>query len=160
MEKGKSEEELEVIIEDNARGANERFNNYLKASGLEMSWLGSGRMIMSFNFTEEEFDEVTNRFVEAALAMKNDGWWWQAAASAEQLTNKKIKRQFLYDMLSNLFPVLPKVVSPPIKSIALDTKENNQINTVSNHKTADITPIKEPLDNTPEIKNTTIKKVS
>ena len=30
MEKGKSEEELEVIIEDNARGANERFNNYLK----------------------------------------------------------------------------------------------------------------------------------
>ncbi|WP_426357882.1 aminotransferase class III-fold pyridoxal phosphate-dependent enzyme [Pseudocolwellia sp. HL-MZ19] len=132
---------------------------YLKAAGLEMSWLGSGRMIMSFNFTEEEFEEVTHRFVKAALAMKNDGWWWQPAAPAEQLTNKKIKRQFLYDMLSDLFPVLSKIISPPIKSIALTHTKLDTTKT-SHQKTADITPIKESLDNTPEIKDTIIKKVS
>lgn len=131
---------------------------YLKNAGLEMSWLGSGRMIMSFNFTDEEFEEVMTRFVEAALSMKNDGWWWQSA----ELTNKKIKRQFLFDMLTNMFPVLAKVMPSPIKSISLKASAKSPTPSVipSIMKTADIQPIKEPLTYKPETKNTTIKKVS
>jgi len=133
---------------------------YLKAAGLELSWLGSGRMIMSFNFTEDEFEEVCNRFIEAALAMKNDGWWWQTHVTSEQLTNKKIKRQFLFDMFASMFPVLSQIVPAPIKSIALKPTSKTKSSEGSPHKTADIKPIKEQVDNTAEIKNTTIKKVS
>lgn len=133
---------------------------YLKAAGLELSWLGSGRMIMSFNFTEDEFEEVCNRFIEAALAMKNDGWWWQTHVTSEQLTNKKIKRQFLFDIFANMFPVLSQIVPAPIKSIALKPTSKTKSSEGSPHKTADIKPIKEQVDNTAEIKNTTIKKVS
>ncbi|WP_076417974.1 aminotransferase class III-fold pyridoxal phosphate-dependent enzyme [Colwellia sp. UCD-KL20] len=124
---------------------------YLKNAGLEMSWLGSGRMIMSFNFTDEEFEEVMTRFVQAALSMKNDGWWWHSA----ELTNKKIKRQFLFDMLTNEFPVLTNIMSSPIKSIPLKTDSKSPKTSTTN-----IQPIKEPLTYKPETKNTTIKKVS
>ncbi len=75
------------------------FQFYLRAEGLELSWIGSGRMIMSLNYTDEDFAEVARRFQRAAQAMQGDGWWW----TAPHLTNKWIKRQMLKDMLSHRF---------------------------------------------------------
>jgi glutamate-1-semialdehyde 2,1-aminomutase len=72
------------------------FQYYLKNEGLALSWVGTGRLIMSHNFTDEEFDEVIKRFINAAIRMKKAGWWWQCP----ELTNKWIKRQILKDMLS------------------------------------------------------------
>jgi glutamate-1-semialdehyde 2,1-aminomutase len=69
---------------------------YLRAEGLELSWTGSGRLIMSLDYTDEDFAEVGERFVAAALQMQHDGWWW----TAPHLTNKWIKRQMLMDMLA------------------------------------------------------------
>lgn len=68
---------------------------YLRAEGLELSWTGSGRMIMSLNYSDTDFSEVAQRFVQAAQQMQADGWWW----SAPHLTNKWIKRQMFKDML-------------------------------------------------------------
>ena len=65
------------------------FQFYLRDQGLELSWVGSGRMIMSLNFTDEDFEEVICRFVRAAQRMADDGWWWQSP----ELTAKKIQRQ-------------------------------------------------------------------
>jgi glutamate-1-semialdehyde 2,1-aminomutase len=72
---------------------------YLRAEGLELSWIGSGRFIMSLNYTDEDFAEVARRFKRAAEQMQADGWWW----AAPHLTNKWIKRQMLKDMLSRRF---------------------------------------------------------
>lgn len=83
---------------------------YLRAEGLELAWVGSGRMILSFAFTDEEFDEVIERFVAAAQRMQADGWWW----AHPQLTNKAIKRQMLKDTLAARFPWLAPVL-PPMK---------------------------------------------
>jgi glutamate-1-semialdehyde 2,1-aminomutase len=69
---------------------------YLRAEGLELSWTGSGRLIMSLDYTDEDFAEVARRFVVAALQMQHGGWWW----TAPHLTNKWIKRQMLKDMLA------------------------------------------------------------
>ncbi|MDE0853642.1 MAG: aminotransferase class III-fold pyridoxal phosphate-dependent enzyme, partial [Nevskia sp.] len=72
---------------------------YLRAEGLELSWIGSGRLIMSLNYTDGDFAEVASRFLRAAQQMHSDGWWW----TAPHLTNKWIKRQMLKDMLAARF---------------------------------------------------------
>jgi len=68
---------------------------YLRAEGLALSWVGTGRFIFSLNYTDADFAEVTKRFATAAQKMKQDGWWWHDAA----LTNKKIRRQILKEMI-------------------------------------------------------------
>jgi glutamate-1-semialdehyde 2,1-aminomutase len=77
---------------------------YLRDQGLELSWVGSGRMIMSLNFTDDDFEEVICRFVRAAQRMSDDGWWWQSDA----LTAKTIQRQLIGEMLCARFPLLGK----------------------------------------------------
>ena len=75
------------------------FQYYLRAEGLALSWVGSGRLIFSLNYTDADFAEVANRFVAAAENMKRDGWWWHDAS----LTNKSIRRQILKEMLKRKF---------------------------------------------------------
>ena len=67
---------------------------YLRAEGLALSWVGTGRLIFSLNYTDAEFDAVTVKFVAAAAAMQSDGWWWTGAAN----TNRSIKREILREM--------------------------------------------------------------
>jgi glutamate-1-semialdehyde 2,1-aminomutase len=81
---------------------------YLRHAGLELSWTGTGRFIMSFSYTDEEFEQVIDCFVIAAKQMSQDGWWWSHLG----LTNKAIKRQFLGDMLAAMFPILSPVLRP------------------------------------------------
>ncbi|MGC2318630.1 MAG: aminotransferase class III-fold pyridoxal phosphate-dependent enzyme [Bradyrhizobium sp.] len=69
---------------------------YLRAEGLALSWVGTGRLIFSLNYTDADSAEVKNRFVTAVEKMKQDGWWWHDAA----LTNKKIRRQILKEMIT------------------------------------------------------------
>lgn len=72
---------------------------YLRAEGLSLSWVGTGRLIFSLNFTDADFAEVESRFVGAAQKMKRDGWWWHSPT----LTNKAIRRQILKEMLASRF---------------------------------------------------------
>ena len=68
---------------------------YLRAEGLALSWVGTGRLIFSLNYTDADFTAVADRFVAAARAMQADGWWW----SNPSLTNKTIKRTVLKEMI-------------------------------------------------------------
>jgi glutamate-1-semialdehyde 2,1-aminomutase len=72
------------------------FQYYLRAEGLMLSWIGTGRFIFSHDLKDSDFDEIANRFVTAAQAMQADGWWWSDAA----LTNKAIKRRILKELVS------------------------------------------------------------
>ena len=75
------------------------FQYYLRAEGLALSWIGSGRLIFSLNYTEADFDAVADRFVAAAKAMQADGWWWSDPAA----TNKSIRRGILREILTHRF---------------------------------------------------------
>jgi glutamate-1-semialdehyde 2,1-aminomutase len=76
-------------------GYNWMLQYYLRAAGLALSWVGTGRLIFSLNYTEEDFAAVADRIVSAAEEMQRDGWWW----SDSRLTNKAIKRRVLKEML-------------------------------------------------------------
>ena len=70
---------------------------YLRAEGLALSWIGTGRLIFSLNYTDADFQAVADRFVAAARAMERDGWWWHPPAA----TNKSIKRRILKEMIAH-----------------------------------------------------------
>ena len=68
---------------------------YLRIQGLALSWVGTGRLIFSLNYSDTDFDEVTQRFVLAATQMKHDGWWWHSP----EMSNKRIRRSILKETL-------------------------------------------------------------
>jgi glutamate-1-semialdehyde 2,1-aminomutase len=70
---------------------------YLRGEGLALSWIGTGRLIFSLNFSDADFDAVADRFVMACEAMQRDGWWWVERAT----TNRSIKRRILREMWSH-----------------------------------------------------------
>ena len=75
------------------------FQHYLRLEGLALSWVGTGRLIFSLNYTESDFEGVAERIVRAAQAMQRDGWWWHNPA----LTNQGIKRRILREMFAHRF---------------------------------------------------------
>jgi glutamate-1-semialdehyde 2,1-aminomutase len=72
---------------------------YLRAEGLALSWIGTGRLVFSLDYSDEDFAEVLERFLRAARAMERDGWWWSDPA----LTNRSIKRRILKEMIQQRF---------------------------------------------------------
>jgi glutamate-1-semialdehyde 2,1-aminomutase len=75
---------------------------YLRAEGLVLSWVGTGRLIFSLNYSDVDFATVTDRFLAAARTMHQDCWWWTAPAT----TNKSIRRQLLRELLANYWAQL------------------------------------------------------
>jgi glutamate-1-semialdehyde 2,1-aminomutase len=71
------------------------FQYYLRAAGLALSWVGTGRLIFSLNYTDADYAAVAERIICAAEDMRRDGWWWSNA----KLTNKSIRRRVFREML-------------------------------------------------------------
>ncbi|MGA1316539.1 MAG: aminotransferase class III-fold pyridoxal phosphate-dependent enzyme [Rubrivivax sp.] len=68
----------------------------LRAQGVALSWVGTGRLIFSLNYTDHDVEEVLERFVAAARQMVDEGWWWHDG----QQTDRAIKRHLLREMFS------------------------------------------------------------
>ncbi len=72
---------------------------YLRAHGLALSWVGTGRLIFSLNFSDDDMRNVRQRFVDAALDMQADGWWWDDPSQSD----RGIRRGILREMLRQRF---------------------------------------------------------
>ncbi len=72
------------------------FQYYLRAEGLSLSWIGTGRIIFSHDLSDADFREICDRFVAAAVMMRDDGWWWRDAT----VTQAAMRRQLVREMLS------------------------------------------------------------
>jgi glutamate-1-semialdehyde 2,1-aminomutase len=72
---------------------------YLRTQGLALSWVGTGRLIFSLNYTLDDMNEVLERFVRAGHQMTQDGWWYEGT----RLTNRTIRRSLLKEMWARRF---------------------------------------------------------
>lgn len=71
------------------------FQYYLRAEGLWLSWVGTGRLIFSHNYSDADLADVFERFIAAARAMRDDGWWWHAPAASDAAIARRILREML-----------------------------------------------------------------
>ncbi|HEX7690614.1 MAG TPA: aminotransferase class III-fold pyridoxal phosphate-dependent enzyme [Burkholderiaceae bacterium] len=92
-----------TVLYDKPSRYNWMLQFYLRAHGLALSWIGTGRFIFSLNYRDEDFEAVTERFVAAALEMQADGWWREDPAQS----NKAIRRGLLREMLRQRFSTIP-----------------------------------------------------
>jgi len=72
---------------------------YLRAEGLALSWVGSGRLIFSLAFDDAAFAHVADRFVAAARAMRADGWWWTPAGGRAKPVGTSLAREMLRHLI-------------------------------------------------------------
>jgi glutamate-1-semialdehyde 2,1-aminomutase len=71
------------------------FQYYLRAEGLALSWVGTGRLIFTMDYSDEDFEAVAARVLAAAAKMSTDGWWWHPSS----LTNEAIRRRVFREIL-------------------------------------------------------------
>jgi len=77
---------------------------YLKAEGLAVSWIGTGRLVFSLNFSDADFEAVAERFLAAAEAMRRDGWWETGALGSDRTIKRRMLREMLAHGLGSLLP--------------------------------------------------------
>ncbi len=98
-----------TIRYDQPSAYNWMFQYYLREAGIALSWVGTGRLIFSLNYTAADFAEVAARLLSAARAMQSDGWWWAEPTA----TNRAIKRRVLKEMLQARSPFGAGSISSP-----------------------------------------------
>jgi glutamate-1-semialdehyde 2,1-aminomutase len=77
---------------------------YLRAEGLALAWVGTGRLIFGMHFDDETFEMVVQRFVAAAVRMRADGWWWQRPEVDARDLERRWQREVLVEMLLARLP--------------------------------------------------------
>jgi glutamate-1-semialdehyde 2,1-aminomutase len=76
---------------------------YLRAEGVTLSWVGTGRCLTSLDFSADDYQELGNKLVSAACKMKRDAWW----LSEEQQPGmeKAMRTLFIREMTGSLIQV-------------------------------------------------------
>jgi glutamate-1-semialdehyde 2,1-aminomutase len=83
---------------------------YLRAEGLALSWVGTGRLIFSLDYTEQEYQLVAERIVAAAMKMREGGWWWQPDVA---LPRRALRRQLARELFQALWRAWFGSISSP-----------------------------------------------
>jgi glutamate-1-semialdehyde 2,1-aminomutase len=79
------------------------FQYYLRAENVTLSWVGTGRCLTSFDFTDEDYAALQTKVLAAAEAMRADGWWVTAAEFPER--NRLMRQQLRRELLGGLVPM-------------------------------------------------------
>jgi len=76
---------------------------YLRAHGVTLSWVGTGRCLANMDFTEKDYDDLQTKLLDAAHAMKDDGWWPTALECPGR--DKHMRRALTREILGSLVRV-------------------------------------------------------
>jgi glutamate-1-semialdehyde 2,1-aminomutase len=75
------------------------FQYHLRRHGVALSWVGSGRFIFNFSYTESEFEQVMDCVLKAAADMSQGGWW----TLPQGATAATVQKQLIKEMLGSAF---------------------------------------------------------
>ena len=99
---------------------------YLRAEGVTLSWVGTGRCLSSMDFTAEHYQELRVKLLAAATSMQQDGWWLEEAQQAGGILQMRIR--LLQELLSSLIQV-----PVPIKHFYADVMRRKHEDHLASH---------------------------
>jgi glutamate-1-semialdehyde 2,1-aminomutase len=76
---------------------------YLRAEGVTLSWVGTGRCLSSLDFTADDYQELQLKLLSAAQKMQGDGWWLKAEEHPGR--DKSMRVRLVWDMLGSLVQI-------------------------------------------------------
>ncbi|MEZ5500716.1 MAG: aminotransferase class III-fold pyridoxal phosphate-dependent enzyme [Steroidobacteraceae bacterium] len=68
---------------------------YLRAQGLHLSWVGTGRFIFPIGASDADFENVSERFVTAARLAAADGWFYVPAGQNDRTISLQLLREMI-----------------------------------------------------------------
>lgn len=75
------------------------FQYYLKDAGVNMSWVGTGRLLFSLEWKQEDYDRLLERMLQACEAMHKGGWWAPPVANIKKNLGLEIGGALLKQIL-------------------------------------------------------------
>jgi glutamate-1-semialdehyde 2,1-aminomutase len=76
---------------------------YLRAEGVILSWVGTGRCLSSMDFTAEDYLELQIKLLNAAQKMQSDDWWLNEQEHPGR--DKSMRMRLLWELLGSLVQV-------------------------------------------------------
>jgi glutamate-1-semialdehyde 2,1-aminomutase len=98
---------------------------YLRAEGVTLSWVGTGRCLATMDFTEKDYAALQTKLVDAAATMRADGWWLGAEHPRRE---KTMRLRLIREMLTALVPV-PR----PVRSFYAEVMRRKKDDHVASH---------------------------
>jgi glutamate-1-semialdehyde 2,1-aminomutase len=92
---------------------------YLRAEGVTLSWVGTGRCLSSMDFTAEDYEDLQAKLLNAAHKMKSDGWW---LTTAEYPGREKTMRERLVREMFGSLVQIPK----PLRSFYMELMQRKE----------------------------------
>jgi glutamate-1-semialdehyde 2,1-aminomutase len=70
---------------------------YMRAEGLTLSWVGTGRCLSSMDFSPDDYEDLQNKLLKAARSMKADAWWLteEQQPGREKLMRSRLIREIV-----------------------------------------------------------------
>ena len=75
---------------------------YLRAEGLTLSWVGTGRCLASFDYNDADYAELREKLLAAARAMRDDCWWLSEAEQPKR--DRRLRGALLREVAASLVP--------------------------------------------------------
>ena len=114
------------------------FQYYLRAEGVTLSWVGTGRCLMSMDFTADDYQELQRNVLSAAANMQRDGWW--LTEKQQPGREKTMRARLLWEMAGSLIQV-----PAPVKSFYAEVMRRKHDDHVASHSNSD-QPILSPAE--------------
>ena len=73
---------------------------YLRAEGVTLSWVGTGRCLSNMEFSPEHYQELKIKLINSAQKMTQDGWW--LSEQQQPGREKKMRTGLVWEILGSL----------------------------------------------------------
>ena len=99
---------------------------YLRAEGVTLSWVGTGRCLSNMDFTPTHYQELKTKLINAARKMNQDGWW--LTEQQQPGREKKMRTGLIWEILGSLVR-MPK----PLQSFYSEVMRRKHDDHVASH---------------------------